>query len=593
MGSKGSTRVDAADPFEIAEADALFNRIDQFTPLSSLQFFGPQRNQMVETLNPALQHTENQRLLSDIMLNNMALGRQTDMKGGSLPSLTPSLNPSAQQEFFGLPTHLQQGFDQATQAPPIPDFIGNFQQPGGGGVPGGGGAPNAPFQGYDPMVQRQVDQWMEQWTGQSDPLEHFGDFRRLHGNPIGGAIGDAIFGSPKEPKRGSLPGTLWETDAQGNILGNKGTGHYNPYLGQWVDRRGRPVANQQAAPEGFGAQAGTPQSPMAGAQPYNTGQVPVPGQFGGQMGATPGFAKGGQQAPQAAQQQAPQQQAPQQAKGGQQPQQQQAQSGNPLFGGTLGSLIGVDTFGLDQQGINRGRTEQAMFDRTAGLMSPQFDQAEQRMLQDLANRGIPRDSEAGRNELNNFRTNKAEAFNRVAQDAIGMGGQEVQRQQQALGQLFGMGNQLSQMDIATQMQNANIAQANRATQFNELASLLGLNQIAQPGLQNFFAPGQVDVGGAFALNQQAQTTNANNATQMKTGAMDAIGGLGGAAMGMSDRRLKKDIEYIGDYKGHKWYEFSYLWDDTKHVGVMSDEVPEEFVHKHPSGYDMVDYSRIL
>jgi hypothetical protein len=88
-----------------------------------------------------------------------------------------------------------------------------------------------------------------------------------------------------------------------------------------------------------------------------------------------------------------------------------------------------------------------------------------------------------------------------------------------------MGQQLSQQDIQTQLQNANISQANRATQFNELASLLGLNQVAQPGLQNFFAPGNTDVMGGFALNQQGQQNNANNAQAQKSGVLDAATGL--------------------------------------------------------------------
>ena len=145
MGSKGSTKVQPVDPIKAAQADARFNRIDQFTPLSNLQYSGADRNVLTETLNPALQHTQNQGLMSDIMLNNMALGRQSDMKGGSLPSLTTGINPTAQQNFFGLPTQLQQGFDSPTQAPNVPDFIGDFQQnaPQGGGFggPQGGRGP--------------------------------------------------------------------------------------------------------------------------------------------------------------------------------------------------------------------------------------------------------------------------------------------------------------------------------------------------------------------------------------------------------------------------------------------------------------------
>jgi hypothetical protein len=278
------------------------------------------------------------------------------------------------------------------------------------------------------------------------------------------------------------------------------------------------------------------------------------------------------------------------------PQQQMAQqpqgSNGSYFGGTIGGLFGPDSFGLDPQGINRGRVEQAMFDRTSSLLNPMFNQQQEAMYQDLANRGIPRDSEAGSREISNFMRNRGEQYTRLANDAIMGGGAEVRNQQAAMGQLFGMGERLAERDIMTQLQNANMAQSNRATQFNELASLLGLNQVAQPGLQNFFAPGQVDVTGAHALNLQGQTTNANNAQAQKTGMMDAIGGLGAAGIGLSDRRLKKNIERIGTINGYPLYSFDYIWGEPS-WGVMSDEVPEEFVTRGADGYDRVDYRRIF
>lgn len=116
-------------------------------------------------------------------------------------------------------------------------------------------------------------------------------------------------------------------------------------------------------------------------------------------------------------------------------------------------------------------------------------------------------------------------------------------------QLFGeqaQGNQLnnaaSAQNVALQQQllnNQNAARAQslaeqqgvRGNQFNELAALLGLQQVQQPGLSSFYAPGQADVGGAFALNQQAQQ-NAYNANLANQGnALSGLFGLGGAILG--------------------------------------------------------------
>ena len=116
---KGSTRVEAPNPIEVAQADARFNRIDQFTPFGNLTFSGPDRNRANLQLNPAVQDLENRRLLSDRLLLDTALSRQSDIKGGSLPSLVPSLQLSDTPTPF--PT------DAPANVPNVPDSIGQFQ----------------------------------------------------------------------------------------------------------------------------------------------------------------------------------------------------------------------------------------------------------------------------------------------------------------------------------------------------------------------------------------------------------------------------------------------------------------------------------
>ena len=60
---------------------------------------------------------------------------------------------------------------------------------------------------------------------------------------------------------------------------------------------------------------------------------------------------------------------------------------------------------------------------------------------------------------------------------------------------------------------------------------------------------------------------------------------------MSDRRLKTDINRIGQTPAGQPV-YSYTIFGRAEIGVMSDESPAEAVHRHPSGYDMVDYARI-
>ena len=77
------------------------------------------------------------------------------------------------------------------------------------------------------------------------------------------------------------------------------------------------------------------------------------------------------------------------------------------------------------------------------------------------------------------------------------------------------------------------------------------------------------------------------------GAAGAGGGLAAGLGGFfSDRRLKTNIQRVGTVSGYPWYTFDYVWGESSE-GVMSDEVPAEYVSKHSSGYDMVDYGRLL
>jgi hypothetical protein len=68
--------------------------------------------------------------------------------------------------------------------------------------------------------------------------------------------------------------------------------------------------------------------------------------------------------------------------------------------------------------------------------------------------------------------------------------------------------------------------------------------------------------------------------------------VAGIAMMMSDRRLKRNIRQIGKTgAGFNIYAWDYVW-GAPGVGVMADEVPAEWVHRMPSGFDAVDYSMV-
>ena len=97
------------------------------------------------------------------------------------------------------------------------------------------------------------------------------------------------------------------------------------------------------------------------------------------------------------------------------------------------------------------------------------------------------------------------------------------------------------------------------------------------------------IGGLIPGAGGTQTTT-QPVHQDRFGQMLGLGLLGAGLF--SDRRIKQNIKHIGMVKGHPWYEFEYIWGE-KGQGVMSDEIPQKFVTKHVTGYDMVDYWGLL
>jgi len=133
----------------------------------------------------------------------------------------------------------------------------------------------------------------------------------------------------------------------------------------------------------------------------------------------------------------------------------------------------------------------------------------------------------------------------------------------------------------------------RGMSLNELNALLTGQQVTMPaGMQG--APGSTaGVAAATPYMAAAQGQGQQN-LQGGTNWGSALGGIaqvaGAAAplMAMSDRRLKRNIRHLVD----GWYEYEYLWDTTKRVGVMAQELMAtrpELVHITPSGYLAVNY----
>jgi hypothetical protein len=138
----------------------------------------------------------------------------------------------------------------------------------------------------------------------------------------------------------------------------------------------------------------------------------------------------------------------------------------------------------------------------------------------------------------------------------------------------------------------------RELPLNEISALMSGSQVQAPQFQQFQGS-QVTPSPTFA-GAQAQGQASNNIYNQQTGTynnmMSGLFGLGGAGMmasAMSDRRLKKNINLIGKWKGHNLYSYDYIWNEPS-MGVMADEVektnPEAVTMKN--GYKAVYYGRL-
>jgi hypothetical protein len=135
------------------------------------------------------------------------------------------------------------------------------------------------------------------------------------------------------------------------------------------------------------------------------------------------------------------------------------------------------------------------------------------------------------------------------------------------------------------------ALAQRNQPLNELNALRSGNQVGGPQFGGYNQAGAAEAGDYYGAYQD----NLARQAAEKQAAMSMYSGLASSAMGMfslSDRRLKSNIVRIGTTPGgHGWYEYDIF--GRREQGVMAQEVPAAWTALHPSGFLMVDYSKVL
>ena len=230
---------------------------------------------------------------------------------------------------------------------------------------------------------------------------------------------------------------------------------------------------------------------------------------------------------------------------------------------------GVDQSQLPQMPINPG---QSYIDAYNQYMQPNWDRQQASTNNNLANQGITQGSEAWQNAQRDLHDQQAR--DQLAAVTTGMN-TGLSANQQGF-----------QQAAYNQMQPINVINALRT------GSQVQAPSYAQTPGQTY-APGP-DLLGA-ATNQYNAALGSYNAqaagnANLLNGAMNL-----GSAILMSDRRLKRNIKRIGTHDcGIGIYSYVYVWGEPG-VGVMADELEKvnpEAVATHPSGYKMVDYSKV-
>lgn len=131
----------------------------------------------------------------------------------------------------------------------------------------------------------------------------------------------------------------------------------------------------------------------------------------------------------------------------------------------------------------------------------------------------------------------------------------------------------------TQLSGLGLAPSVNSLQYGDVNALLGLGEMRD---QNRLANQSNDANEIIAsANLFSQLGGLGQSQSQTPSTLQTLGGLGqlgtSAALAASllcDRRLKRDIVPVGEWRGVALYVFRYLWDDVLRIGPMAQEVPE-------------------
>lgn len=208
--------------------------------------------------------------------------------------------------------------------------------------------------------------------------------------------------------------------------------------------------------------------------------------------------------------------------------------------------------------------------------------------------------ELGRNRLDPvFDERRAAMETKLANQGLMPGTEAYDRAMRDVGQMEN--DAYNQLLLSGRSQSIQEQLAQRNQPINEITALLGGSQVSQPMFQNTpqYQIPTTDYAGLVnsSYNQRLQgwQTEQQQQSDMMGGLFSAAAMLGAAAI-MSDRRLKTDIEPLGEIDGIPIYRYRYKDGGPVQIGVMAQDMQQlrpEAVIEMPNGMLAVDYSKVF
>lgn len=174
--------------------------------------------------------------------------------------------------------------------------------------------------------------------------------------------------------------------------------------------------------------------------------------------------------------------------------------------------------GVDDAAATRQRAEDAIYQSATSRLDPQWDQRQQQLENQLANRGISVNSEAYSRAMEDFQRSRTDAYNQAQMASITGGGAEAQRD-------FGMDLGLRQQQVGELGQQGQFANTAQQQAFQQ--RLMG-GQAGNEALQAQFGMGSQALQQQLAA-QQAAFGMGSQAREQQLGAQQAAFGFGNTA----------------------------------------------------------------